>query len=188
MFKFFDKLRLSTTNVSSEPVIFDTGICTASLKVEGTEQQTTENMDSDNASKDVLENIFRPKTPPTFKKATPKKVGICSSSNANVNIIPPKVPRQLSKLRTGTDWRSSSNHQAQGVVAKLEHILEHQLFADVTFYVGNSREVVKCHSLVLKMQSKHFENMLAGDKVEFEVPTTSPDVFKKMLKVSFSLV
>lgn len=81
------------------------------------------------------------------------------------------------------EWRS--HPQVRGLLAKWAFLLEHNLFTDFTFIVGNSKEPLRCHTLVLKMQSKYFEYTFDKREMsEMEVPNCEPTVFRKFLKVS----
>jgi hypothetical protein len=71
------------------------------------------------------------------------------------------------------------------------YILNTGRFSDVTFYVGEDREVVKGHKLILSTRSAVFEAMFErweyGDKVEVEVPEVSAQAFKLFMTVSPAL-
>lgn len=117
------------------------------------------------------------------KDESPRKSPKRPTVNTSCSTTSGTSLKKCSKSTGSTDWRLN----LQGVVAKWDYLLENKLFADVTFLVGTSKEHIKCHSLVLKMQSRYFENLFSSDKREFEVSNCSPRVFNKMLKVSFIL-
>lgn len=167
------KIFSSATSVEENTETFQTTSCTT-LVDDKMETPTTKSQ----KSVSILEDNHN-KEENTRKSPSRKPTVNSSSSTTSGTSV-----KKCSKSGGSTDWRLN----LQGLVAKWEYLLENKLFADVTFLVGSSKEHIKCHSLVLKMQSRYFENLFSADKREFEVSNCSPRVFNKMLKVEMLFI
>lgn len=82
---------------------------------------------------------------------------------------------------------SNENWQAgKNVLGCNEYMFINQLYSDVTFKVGTSRNDVKAHKYVLASRSSVFATMLYGSLSETSdvivVPDIEPDEFDTLLK------
>ena len=55
-------------------------------------------------------------------------------------------------------------------------LLEEELHCDVSFEVGEAREIICGHKMILAQRSPVFEKMLFGPLAEPDYPVTIPDV------------
>ncbi len=177
LFNFMkEKLFPSATSVEDTTETFQPTSSTSTTTKVADEEMETQTTKSQKSVSIILEDNHN-KEEGTRKSPSRKQTVNSSSSTTSGTTV-----KKCSKSGGSTDWRLN----LPGVVAKWEYLLENKLFADVTFLVGTTKEHIKCHSLVLKMQSRYFESLFASDKREFEVSNCSPKVFNKMLKVSYA--
>ena len=68
---------------------------------------------------------------------------------------------------------------------RLHHMLNNQLMCDVTFRVGSTKTLVKCHKFMLASVSPEFYSMFDGpmaEKGDASIPDIEADVFNDILK------
>jgi len=105
------------------------------------------------------------------------------NGNADDGSSPSTKPVQPSS-KPEKDWRKTI--QNSNVVTKWKYLLVKEKFTDFTFFVGENREPVYCHRLVMKMQSKHFEDVLADDVDSIDVTSCSVPVFRNIIKYLYT--
>lgn len=87
----------------------------------------------------------------------------------------------LSDKESNCNWRETETPLRK----KWEYVLEHGLYADITFHIGKSATQIPCHSLVLKLQSKTFAEKCDTD-FKYELDWIEPKPFKLFLKYLYT--
>jgi hypothetical protein len=83
------------------------------------------------------------------------------------------------------DWRD----ELKPLRSKLEYALNNGVLTDMTCNVGTgtNREAIRCHSLILRLQSRSFDKKFAGDaNASVDLPKYDPTTFRQFLMVGTS--
>ena len=75
--------------------------------------------------------------------------------------------------------------KGKSLIASLSYSLEENILCDVTFVVGETRECVRAHRLILSLRSCVFLAMLTGlmaEQDDIEIPDIGADIFNTFLK------
>jgi len=86
-------------------------------------------------------------------------------------------------MTTCIDWQCNKS-----LTECLGHLLEEKIATDVTFLLGEDRQLVRAHKLILISRSPVFYAMLEGpmsEKAVIPIPDFSKDAFELFLRYDF---